>query len=99
MVQCVCNECGIDKVVTHGWWESFCRCHVEVTLQVTAPLSASRAKSTDSYVIHKYFDMLQTTLEEYNLLQNPCQLFNIDKTGLPTIKNGMPYRGQEPLLR
>ena len=82
MVQRVCNERGIDRVVTHGWWESFCRRHAEVTLRVTAPLSASRAKSTDSYVIHKYFDMLQTTLEEYDL-RNPCQLFNIDETGLP----------------
>ena len=32
MVQHVCNECGIDRVVTHGWWESFCRRHTEVTL-------------------------------------------------------------------
>ena len=32
MVQCVCHERGIDKVVTHGWWESFCHRHIDVTL-------------------------------------------------------------------
>lgn len=27
--------------------------------------------------------MLETTLVEYDLLDKPCQLFNIDETGLP----------------
>ena len=83
MVQCVCHEHGIDKVVTYGWWESFCHRHPDVTLRVTAPLSLSRAKSTDVNVINKYFDMFQATMEEYDLLQKPCHLFNIDETGLP----------------
>ena len=83
MVQRVCHERGIERVVTHGWWESFCRRHSEVTLRVTAPLSTARAKATDIDVINKYFDMFQATLEEYNLVQKPCQLFNIDETGLP----------------
>ena len=59
MVQCVCRARGIERVVTHGWWESFCRRHPDVTLRVTAPLSSSRAKSTDVNVINKYFDMFQ----------------------------------------
>ena len=60
-----------------------CRRHPDVTLRVTAPLSLSRAKSTDVNVINKYFDMFQATMEEYDLLQKPCHLFNIDETGLP----------------
>ena len=83
MVQCVCHERGIERVVTHGWWESFCRRHPDVTLRVAAPLSSSRAKATDVNVINKYFDMFQATMEEYDLLQKPCHLFNIDETGLP----------------
>ena len=27
--------------------------------------------------------MFQATMEEYDLLQKPCHLFNIDETGLP----------------
>ena len=76
MVQCVCHERGIERVVTHGWWESFCRRYPDVTLRVAAPLSSSRA------VINN-IDMFQATMEEYDLLQKPCHLFNIDETGLP----------------
>ena len=63
MVQCVCHEHGIEKVITHGWWESFCHRHPDVTLRVTASLSLSRAKSTDVNVINKYFD---TYVSGYN---------------------------------
>jgi len=35
MVQRLCNERGVDRVVTHGWLESFCHCHAEITLRVT----------------------------------------------------------------
>ena len=50
---------------------------------MTAPLSLSRAKATDVMVIHKYFDTYQATVDEYDLNEKPCQLFNIDETGLP----------------
>jgi len=83
MVQRLCNERGMDRIVTHGWWESFCRRHAEITLRVTAPLSQARAKATDVSVINKYFDTYQATLDEYELNEKPCQLFNIDETGLP----------------
>ena len=83
MYMYVMNMHGIERVVTHGWWELFCRRPRDVTLQVTAPLSSCRAKSTDVNVINKYFDMYQATMEEYDLLQKPCHLFNIDKAGLP----------------
>ena len=83
MVQYVCHERGIERVVTHGWWESFCHRHPDVTLQVAAPLSSSRVKSTNVNVINKYFDMFQAIMEEYDLLQKPCYFFNIVETGLP----------------
>ena len=69
------------KAVTDG--SSIRRHHPDVTLRVTAPLTSSRAKSTYVNVINIYFDMFQATMEEYDLLQKPCHLFNIDETGLP----------------
>ena len=54
-----------------------------MTLRIIAPLSLSRAKAIDVGVINKYFDMLDATLLEYNLHDKPCQLFNIDETGMP----------------
>jgi len=43
----------------------------------------SRAKASEVAVIDKYFDMLEATLLEYDLLDKPCQVFNVDETGLP----------------
>ena len=83
IVQRLCDQRGLNKVVSHGWWESFCRRHRNVTLRVAAPLSLSRAKASDVAVINNYFDMLEATLLEYELLDKPCQLFNMDETGLP----------------
>ena len=83
IVQRLCNRRGMNKVVSHGWWEAFCRRHRNVTLRVVAPLSLSRAKASDVAVIDKYFDMLEATLLEYDLLDKPCQVFNVDETGLP----------------
>ena len=33
--------------------------------------------------LNAYFDMLETTLADNDLLDKPCQLFNMDETGLP----------------
>ena len=83
MVQQLINERGIQRIVTHGWWESFCHRHTNVTLRTTAPLSLSRAKASDVGVMNKYFDMLQSTINEYDLTDKPCQWFNMDETGMP----------------
>ena len=64
MVQQLLNERGIQRTVTHGWWESFCHRHPNVTLHTTAPLSLHRAKASDVDVMNKYFDMLQSTIDE-----------------------------------
>ena len=83
MVQRVLNDSGIQKTVTHGWWESFCHRHPNIALRTTASLSLSRAKTSDICIINKYFDLLQSTIDEYDLNDKPCQLFNMDETGMP----------------
>ena len=83
MVQQLLNERGIQRTVTHGWWESFCHRHPNVTLRTTAPLSLHRAKASDVDVMNKYFDILQSTIDEYDLTDKPCQWFNMDETGMP----------------
>lgn len=83
MVQQLINERGMQRTVTHGWWESFCHRHPNVTLRTTAPLSLYRAKASDVGVMNKYFDMLQSTIDEYDLTDKPCQWFNMYETGMP----------------
>ena len=83
MVERILNDRGIQRTVTHGWWESFCHRHPNVSLRTTVSLSLSRAKASDINVINKYFDLLQSTMDEYDLHDKPCQLFNVDEIGMP----------------
>ena len=83
MVERILNDRGVQKTVTHGWWESFCHRHPNVSLRTTTSLSLSRAKASDISVVNKYFDLLQSTVDEYDLHDKPCQLFNVNETGMP----------------
>ena len=47
------------------------------------PLSQARARATDEEVMDNYFDLLEATLQEYDLLGKPGQSFNLDESGFP----------------
>ena len=81
LVQRICFGKGLDVSVTHGWWEGFCHQHTSIVLCTPAHLSIARAKATDPEMFSHY--LLQSTLCEYDLLDKPSQLFNIDETAVP----------------
>lgn len=83
LVQRILHSKGIDRHVSNGWWESFCQRHPNLTLRAPVPLSEARAVATDPEMLDSYFDLLETTLTENDLLDKPCQIFNVDETGLP----------------
>ena len=58
LVQRVLDCRGIDRTVTHGWWESFQRRHPDLVLRSPAPLSLVRSKATDSEMLGRHFDLL-----------------------------------------
>jgi len=47
------------------------------------PLSQTRAVATDPEMLDCYFDLLEKTMTENDLLDKPCQIYNVDETGLP----------------
>jgi transposase len=73
----------VDKPISHGWWDSFCKRHPNLTFRTPAPLSIARATAVDEDAIGSYFDLLERTLEDNGLLEKPCQIFNMDETGMP----------------
>ena len=83
IVQRIVDGKGIDTIVTNGWWERFCQRHPEVTLRTPAPLSFSRAIASDRESINSYFDLLEETLLENNILNKPSNIFNLDESGFP----------------
>ena len=83
LVQSIIENKGITNHVTNGWWESFCKRHPNLTLRANVPLSQARAKATDPEMLNQYFDLLEQTIAENSLEDKPCQIFNIDETGMP----------------
>lgn len=63
-------------------------------------MSYARAKATDPVVIEKYFDILENTLVENDIMDKPFQIFNADETGMPlslkTVKVVDRFGGKNP---
>ena len=89
IVQRINESRGITNYVTNGWWESFCKRHPNLTLRASVPLSQARAKATDPEVLDQYFDLLEQTVQDNDLEDKPCQIFNVDETGMPLDPKGL----------
>ena len=83
IVERILSSHGNTKTATPGWWTSFTRRHPNLTLRTPATLSLARASASDCDILDNYFDELESTLEANELLDKPCQIFNMDETGMP----------------
>ena len=45
---------GLDRPITHGWWDSFCKRHPNLTFRTPAPLSTVRASAVDQDSLERY---------------------------------------------
>ena len=69
--------------MTSGWWQSFCHRHPNLTLRTPAPLSKARHDASDPETVVRYFDLLEQTMVENDLLDKPGQIYNVDESGMP----------------
>ena len=83
LVRGVLSQKGRSGVVSTGWFEGFKHRHPKLTLRKPEKLSYIRKVSSDPDIIDHYFDLLEKTLEDNNLLDKPCQIFNCDESGMP----------------
>lgn len=83
IVERVLSSRGITKSVSSGWWASFVARHPKLVLRTPATLSLARANASDPVVLDNYFDELNRTLNENDLADKPCLIFNMDETGMP----------------
>ena len=60
-----------------GWWDSFCNHHPDITLTKAEPSAHPRVICNTLEIINKYFDLLEETLVENNLLEKPCQILTV----------------------
>ena len=91
LLQAIVESKGHQHLITDGWWNCFIKRHPDITLRAPVPLSQARARATDEEVINNYFDLLEATLQEYDLLGKPGQIFNLDESGFPL--NPKPPKG------
>ena len=70
-----------EVTITTGWWNSFKKRHPQLTLRTASRLAYSRAVANDPEVIENYFDLLEETLRQNGILDQPTQLFNCDESG------------------
>ena len=70
-----------DVTITSGWWSSFKNRHPQLTLRTATPLSYARAIAQDPAVFEQYFNLLENTLSNNDLLCKPHCLFNCDESG------------------
>ena len=74
---------GIDGVkVTDGWWSSFKKRHGSLTLRSAEPVSYARAICSSPAIIQQYYDVLEKTLSDNDLMGRACQIYNLDETGM-----------------
>lgn len=83
VVQSILASRGVHRIVTYGWWEAYRRRHPALTLRVPSSLSKARALASTRDVIDRYFDLLEETLLKNELKDCPCQIFNMDESGMP----------------
>ncbi|CAH2016525.1 unnamed protein product [Acanthoscelides obtectus] len=64
------------------WLQSFLIRHPQVSVRKAESLSLARCTAMSRNVVIDYFKVLQSVLEENNLLKNPKNIFNMDESGL-----------------
>lgn len=83
IVDRVLESKGKNVKVSNGWWQSFRNRHPNMVLRTSEPLSYIRAVSSSPDIINHYFDLLESTIVDNNLLGKASQIFNMDETGMP----------------
>ena len=79
---------GIEVNVSKEWWESFRRRHPQLTIRCAETLAYTRAVAANEETLNQYFDLLEATLTDNQLLDKPSQIFNCDESGFPLDHQG-----------
>ena len=83
LVQTIVNAKGKNITISSGWWDGFKKRHPQVSLRMAEHLVSNRASSCTRDVLNNYFDLLEKTIHDNDLLAKPNQIFNCDETGMP----------------
>ena len=77
------KKVNTSKFNGEGWWIRFKERHPQLSLRTADPLSMSRANSLSQATIDAYFNLLEETLKENQLLDKVSRIYNMDESGMP----------------
>ena len=72
-----------EKFNGEGWYRRFMQKHPKFSLRSADPLSYARSTALSPEKLSAYFDLLEKTLKEKNLLDKPNLIYNMDESGMP----------------
>ena len=64
--------------ISAGWYDKF----IYLSLRKGDPAANDRMDAVTSQAIKHYFNLLEKTLKDNNLLNKPAQIYNVDETGM-----------------
>ncbi|KAJ8940654.1 hypothetical protein NQ318_012737 [Aromia moschata] len=68
-----------------AWMQSFLERHPELSVRQAEGLSLSRPRGMNRDDVRQFFNLLNQVVTEYNLLEKPSHIFNMDETGVQLI--------------
>nr|XP_039263218.1 uncharacterized protein LOC120339200 [Styela clava] len=81
------------------WWADFRTRHNDIiTIRKPQPLSIQRAIHLNKPIVQRYFDMLESVMNDLCLFDQPSKIYNVDETGLslvPGVKNIVGEKGSK----
>ena len=73
------------KKAGYDWYQGFMSRHPELSLRKPEGLSAARAAMLNPKTIGDHFTKLGEVLDKTDLKSKPCQIYNLDETGLSLV--------------
>lgn len=85
LVESVVRDKGLTRVkkISDGWFRRFMQRQSQLSLRKGDPTANVRMNCLNKKTMDNYFDLLENTLTENNLLSSPGQIYNVDETGMP----------------
>ena len=69
--------------IGQGLWRQFLKRQKDLSLRRGDNCAQVRMNAINNGTMKQYFDLLEDTLKEHNLLQHPSQIYNVDESGIP----------------
>ena len=85
IAQSVASSKGVlrEERITQGWFHRFLGRQEDLALRRGDNTAHSRMNAMNLETVKQYFDLLEDTLKELDLLLCPAQVYNVDESGMP----------------